>query len=168
MAGNKYLKLASGVITEQAATQSSAGAGDANKIVALDSSGKLDNSMMPVGVGADSSTITASENLAAGDLVNVHDSSGAKVRKADAANAYEAHGFVLASVTSGQPATVYFEGSITGLTSLTIGARYFLSGTAGTITTTPPSTAAHIVQQVGVAISATALSFEPQAPVTLA
>jgi hypothetical protein len=43
MAGNKYLKNASGVVTEEASIQTSAGAGDAGKIPALDSAGKLDS-----------------------------------------------------------------------------------------------------------------------------
>jgi hypothetical protein len=97
MAGNKYLKNASGVITEEASIQSSSGAGDAGKIPALDSSGKLDSTMMPTGVGADTSSIATSEDLSAGNIVNVHDSSGAKVRKADASGgvAKMGVGFVL-------------------------------------------------------------------------
>ena len=165
----KYLKLASGSIAEQAATASSAGAGDAGKIVELDGNGRLDLTFMPVGVGTEARTITASETLAAGDLVNIHNSTGNKVRKADASNGRRAHGFVLAAVTSGQPGTVYLEGSITGLSSLTPGAPYFLSGaSAGLATATPPATSGHIVQQVGYAVSDTEISFEPSAPITLA
>ena len=49
------------------------------------------------GGGADTGTVTTSEALAAGDLVNIWNSSGAKARKADATTAgKEAHGFVLA------------------------------------------------------------------------
>lgn len=165
---DKYLKLSGGALAEQQALTSSSGSGDAGKIPALDGSGRLDSTMMPVGVGADTKTITASENLAAGDLINVHNSSGQKARKADASNGYRAHGFVLASVTSGQPATVYFEGTITGLTSLTPGAPMFLSGTAGAATATAPSTSGHISQNIGVAVSSTEISFEPQEPITLA
>lgn len=171
MAVSKYLAMISGAIQEVVATVTSAGAGDEGKIVALDAAGKLDSSVMPVGIGADTKSLTASENLSAGDLVNVWNDSGtAKARKADASSASKrAHGFVLSSVTSGATATVYFEGTITGLSSLTIAGTYFLSGTTpGIITTTAPSTATHIVQQIGVAISATELSFEPQQPITLA
>lgn len=170
MAAAKYIALVAGKLKQMAATVTSAGAGDDGKIVALDSNGKLDNSVMPTGIGADTKTLAASENLAAGDLVNVWDDSGtAKARKADASsNAKQAHGFVLSSVTSGNNATVYMEGTITGLTSLTLGGNYFLSATAGGITTTAPSTAGYIVQQVGVAVSATELSFEPQQTVEVA
>lgn len=45
MAGNKYLSLALGAFVEIAASQSSAGAADAGKIVALDSNGQIASSM---------------------------------------------------------------------------------------------------------------------------
>jgi hypothetical protein len=163
----KYLSNAAGVTTEIQAKDVSAGAGDAGKAVALNASGLIDPTMLP---GADVDIIEASENLAAGDLVNVHDSSGPKVRKADAAGgmAKRADGYVLASVTSGQNATVYFEGNISGLASLTPGARYYLSATPGGATATAPSTASHLKQFIGKAISATEISFEPEDGVVLA
>ncbi|NKY48034.1 hypothetical protein [Nocardia cerradoensis] len=170
MPGNKYIKLdtTTGNLTEQAAVQTSAGAGDAGKIPALDSSGRLDNSMLPVGIGADTATITASEALAAGDFVNIWNSTGPKVRKADATTAgKEAHGFVLAAVSSGASATVYFEGTNTGVTGATAG-PVFLATTAGTATSTPPSGSGNVVQRLGVAVSATAINFEGQPPVVLA
>lgn len=166
----KFITLVAGVQTEVEATVVSAGAGDAGKVVALDASGRVDNSVMPVGIGADTKSLVAFENLAAGDLVNVFDDGGTeKVRKADASNGRRAHGFVLSAVTATNPATVYFEGTITGLTGLTRGAQYYVSGgTAGLATSTAPSTTGHIVQDIGVAVSATEISFEPQRPTTLA
>src|SRR5512139_3232941 len=99
MAGDKYLYNNSGVLTEKTAIQSSAGAGDAGKIPALDAGGKLHSSMMPTGTATETDDITASEALSAGDFVNIYDSAGAKCRKADATTAgKEAHGFVLAAV----------------------------------------------------------------------
>jgi hypothetical protein len=164
----KYLEITTaGVLNEVSATVASTGAADDGKIVALDATGKLDNSVLPVGIGADIGTIAASENLAAGDFVNIWDSSGAKVRKADASGGVgkQAHGFILAGVTSGQNASVYFEGQNTQLTSLTPGATYYLSGTtAGAVTTTAPTTTAHIVQSVGNAIGATAINTEIAVP----
>ena len=125
---------------------------------------------MPVGIGADSKILPASENLAAGDLVNVWTDTGtAKARKADATVAgKEANGFVLAAVTLGQNATVYFDGTNTQLSGLTPGAVYYLSTTAGGVTTTPPSGSGNVVQRVGRAVSATELTFEPGEPITLA
>jgi hypothetical protein len=170
MAGNKYLKNASGNITEEAAIQTSAGAGDAGKIPALDSAGKLDNSMMPTGIGSDTKQIVASEALSAGNLINVYDNAGTlNMRKADATTAgKEANGFVLSSVSSSATGTAYFEQVITGLSGLTVGAQYYLATTAGTATSTAPSTSGNIVQKIGRALSATELLFQPQAPITLA
>ena len=71
MPAKKFLRLVAGVFTEVAATVTSAGAGNDGDLVALDSSGRLDNSVMPVGIGVDTKTIAASEALASGDWVNV-------------------------------------------------------------------------------------------------
>lgn len=168
MPAQKYLKNNAGVLTEQAAAQTSAGAADGGKIVALDDQGRLDNSVMPVGIGADTAVIAASEALAAGDWVNVWNSSGAKVRKADGSSAgKECHGFVLAAVSNGANATVYFEGTNNQVTGQTPGA-VFLGTTAGLGQASAPTAAGHVVQRLGVAISATAVSFEPQQPIVLA
>ena len=102
----KYISQVAGVLTEVAGLATSAGAGDAGKIPQLDGSGKLDPSLMPTGIGADTASIQASEALSAGDLVNVWNSGGARVRKADASTSgKEAHGFVLATVASGANAS---------------------------------------------------------------
>ena len=168
MAAKKFLRLVNGVLTEIFGVQTSAGAGNAGDLVSLDDSGRIDNSMMPVGIGADTSTISASETLAAGDWVNVWNNSGAKVRKADATTAgKEAHGFVLAAVTSGNPATVYFEGTNTQVTGQTPGPVY-LQTTAGRGGATIPSASGNVVQNLGVAVSATEVNFERGTPVVLA
>lgn len=149
-------------------TTTSAGAGDADKVVALDASGRIDSTMMPTGIGADTASITTSEALAAGDLVNIHNSTGAKVRKADATTSgKEAHGFVLAAFGSGVAATVYFEGTNTSVTGLTPGVQ-FLATTAGGAVAAAPAAAGNVVQRVGIAISATALNFEAGVPIVLA
>ena len=168
MAAKKFLRLVAGVFTEIAATVTSSGASNDGDLVALDSSGRLDNSVMPVGIGADTKTIAASEALAAGDWVNVWNSTGAKVRKADATTAgKEAHGFVLSAVVSGNPATVYFEGTNTQVTGQTPGPVY-LQTTAGTGGATIPSASGNVVQNLGVALSATEVNFERGTPVVLA
>lgn len=169
MAAKKFLRLVNGVLTEIFGVQASAGAGNAGDLVSLDNSGRIDNSMMPVGIGADTATITASESLGAGDWVNIWNDTGtAKVRKADATTAgKEVNGFVLSAVTSGNPATVYFEGTNTQVTGQTPGPVY-LQTTAGTGGTTIPSASGNVVQQIGVAVSATAVNFERNTPVVLA
>lgn len=165
----KFLALVSGRLKELASLVVSAGAGDAGKIPALDGTGKLDNSVMPVGVGSDSKAIVASEALAAGDFINIWDDAGTpKVRKADATSeGKEADGFVLAGVTLGANATVYFEGTNTQLSTLTIGGRYYLNTTAGTVTATAPAATGNVVQYLGRAISATEISFEPSPAITV-
>lgn len=164
----KYLRLNAGVPTETEATVSSAGAGDAGKVVGLDASGKIDTSMMPTGIGADTSSVTASEALAAGDFVNVYNSSGAKCRKADASTAgKEAHGFVLAAVNQNATATVYHEGTNTQVTGQTPG-NVYLSTTPGLATSTPPSASGNVVQCIGVATSATTINFESRQHYVLA
>lgn len=161
MPASKFLALVSGRIREVVSTVTSSGVADDGKIVALDATGRLDNSVMPVGIGTETKSIVATENLAAGNLVNIWSSGGQfRVRKADATSqGKEAHGFVLSSVSSGSPAEVYLEGTITGLTGLTP-ARYYLSTTPGEITPTPPANSGNVVQYVGTAVSATELTFE--------
>lgn len=198
MAGNKYLSNNAGTTTEVASVNSSSGAGDANKIVslnasgvldativnskttsagagdsgklpALDGSGRLDTSFMPVGIGADTAAIATSETLAAGDLVNIWNNGGtANVRKADATTSgKEAMGFVLSAFTHPTTATVYFEGSNTAVSGRTPGVQ-FLSTTAGSTTTTAPSSSGNVVQRVGVATSATNINFQWNDPIVLA
>lgn len=193
----KFLKQAAGALTEEAALTTSAGAGDAHRIPALNDSGVLDASiingttvsagagsagktpvlggdgrlnptMMPVGVDVAVSIMTASEALVAGNFVNVWNSTGAKIRKADAATAgKEAHGFVLSAVASGASGTVYFEGTNTAVTGQTPGVVY-LSATAGLATASAPSAAGQVVQRLGIAISATEIQFEPALSIVLA
>ena len=157
-----FLKMTSGRPTSTLAAATSAGAGDAGKLVKLDGAGRLDLTLMPSGLGPDAKTMVAFEALAARDLVNVN--SAGQVRKADASNDRQAHGFVLAAISATASGTVFFENTITGLSGLTPGSRYFLSDSvAGGITLTPVTAGAgKISQEVGVAISATELSFEPQ------
>ncbi len=165
----KFLRLISGRIKEEEAIVVSAGAGDADKIPALDGTGRLDNSVMPNGIGADTATIEASENLAAGDLVNVFDSGGPKARKADAtAEGKEAVGFVLEAVSSAANATVHFEGILSGLTGLTPGARQYLGTTSGARTETAPAGSGNVSQFLGRAVSATEISIEIGDPITVA
>lgn len=219
----KYIKNNAGILTEEAALTTSAGAGDsnkvpalnasgildstiinskttsagagdagkiaalnssgilddtiinaattgANKVVKLDGTGKLDSTVLPTGVGADTVSVVSSENLAAGDLVNIYNNGGtANCRKADASTTgKEAHGFVLAATTSPASATVYFEGTNTQMTGLTAGRQYLSATTAGRTVATAPTAAGQVVQIVGFATSATAMNFQSGTPVVLA
>jgi hypothetical protein len=159
---DKYLKLVSGIPTGTEATISSAGAGDSGKIVALDTSGLLSITMMPVGVTADVRLVVASENLAAGDLVNLWNDGGTlKARKAIATGlGTRASGFVLSAFSTSATATVYIKGNNDQLSGLTAGDFLFLSATAGLVTATAPTTSGQVAQQVGQAITATSATID--------
>ena len=161
MAGEKFLKEVSGQVTEIIATQTG-GAGNEDKIPSLNASGQIDITMLPTGVGADTASIVASENLLAGDFVNIWNDGGTpKIRKAIAEDSKLADGFVLDAVTSPASGIVYFEGRNTAKTGLTPAAVYYLSdATAGEITSTAPSASSKHVQRVGKAYSATGVTTE--------
>lgn len=165
----KFTTFVGNVKTLVNGLSASTGAADAGKIVETDSSGKLDPSLMPVGVGAATQSIVASEALTAGNLVNIFDNAGVpNVRRADATNGRPANGFVLASSASAASALVYKAGSNTGVTGLTAGTLYFLGTTPGSVTATRPSDVGQLVQEVGYAETATSLLFEYDAPTTIA
>lgn len=142
----------------------------AGKIVKLDGSGKLDVTVMPVGIGADTAPIVASEALAAGDFVNIWNNAGvANIRKADASTSgKEAHGFVLTAVSASASGTVYFEGTNTQCTGLTPGVQFLSAATAGKSVSAAPTGTGKVVQRIGFAISATAMNFDACDPIVLA
>lgn len=169
MAGEKFIKHdASGGFTETEAVQIG-GAPSADKIPSLNASGQLDLTMMPAGIGADTVVLPAVGAIAAGDWVNIYNNGGTpSIRKADASSKItRAHGFVLDAVADGANATVYTSGSNTAVTGQTAG-TVFLSTTAGLGTNIAPSTSGEIVQQIGVAVSATQVNFDAEPAVTLA
>jgi hypothetical protein len=198
MAVNKYLINNAGVVTEQTAPATSAGAGDAGKLPALngsgvldstivnskttsagagdsgklpalDGTGKLDNSFMPTGIGAETAAVATSESLVAGNLVNVYNVAGtATVRKSDA-------------TTVGKEANGFVLASFTHPTTATVylgglntgvtgltPGKQFLSTTPGATSATAPSGSGNVVQVVGVATAAAALAFQPSPPIVLA
>jgi hypothetical protein len=163
MSSNKFLTLVAGIQTFVTAISASAGAGDSNKIVMTDGAGRLDSSLMPSGIGAQTISVNAIEALAAGDWVNLTPTG---VRKADNSNNRPAHGFILASAASGATATVHTAGLNTAKTGLTAGTQYFL-GTAGSQSNVAPVAAGSIVQTVGVASNATTIPFDFEPPISI-
>lgn len=105
----------------------------------------------PVTANVASVTGTAGETLAAGHAVYLSDGSGGKNAgqwyNADTTNTYSstlpAVGMVVNAITSGTSGTITLGGSITGLTSLSVGSDYYIS-TTGTITTSAPTNARHL------------------------
>jgi hypothetical protein len=165
MAVHKVIQISStGAQSEYAGKSTSSGAGDAGEFPILDGSGKLDITLMPNGIGADSITATAGEALAAGDFVYLN-GSGA-VLKADATTfAKRAMGYVLSSVANAGTATVFFDESNSSLSGLTPGGMYYLSATAGAATLTAPTTSGQFVQELGIATSATSLHVNIKTPI---
>lgn len=170
MPASTFLRRVGGALVEVFGLQTSAGAADGGKIIALDDTGRLSTTMLPVGVGADTVALPATEAIAAGRYVNIYDAAGTtSVRLADAStNGKPADGFVLAAVANGGTATVYKEGTNTQLTGLTGGADLYLSAsTPGAATATPPSTNGQVVQRIGKALGATAADFQRDQPILL-
>ncbi len=160
------LQLVGGRVTQVPAVDTGGTAAAAGKVIAADSTGRLDPSLLPTGVGADTFSGTAAEALAAGDMVAI--TSGG-IRKASAGTTgSDVDGFVLSAVTNGGTALVYLEGRNTALTGLTVGARYYLSETAGQVTATPVSGAGKKHQYLGRAITTSSLAFEPDDSIVLA
>lgn len=106
--------------------------------------------------------ITAGENLAQNDCAYLSAGDGGRVAgrwyKTDADLTYASSGarsvgIVLADVLSAASGTVRVGGRVTGLSALTAGAVYYVSATAGALTSTAPTNE----RAVGVADSTTSL-----------
>lgn len=169
MAIQRVIAFFNNKLQEYVARDVSAGVADAGQLVALASNGRLDTSMMPTGIGAPTVTLPASEALAAGAYVNIYSNAGTpSVRNADGSTAAkQADGFVLAAVASGATATVYLAGINTAVTGQTVGLVY-LGTAAGVGATVGASTAGQTFQQIGIALGATSVQFEPQLPIVRA
>ncbi len=140
---------------------SSAGAADSGKLVALDTTGKIDPSMLP-GTSIDSAL--SSEAITAGNAINIWDDAGTrKVRKADSSVPYPCHGFATETVASGVLCKFDTDGGKQPVTGVTIGLTYYLS-TGGAVTTNPAETATHIIQKVGYGSDAGVLAIEISEP----
>lgn len=166
---SRFLNLVNGVKTWVTALAVSTGAPDANKVIMTSSTGRLDSSLMPVGIGAETQVMVASESLIAGDFVNIFNNGGVpNARKADNSNGRSANGFVLEAVANAANATVYLTGLNNARTGMIPGTAYFL-GTSGGISTTPPASTSigAIIQQLGVSANDTTIQFDYDAPITI-
>jgi len=164
MAENRPIQKNSGGVNEEITPLIvSAGGIDAHKLVQTDDTGVLDNSLLPPGLGADTTQLEAFEALSAGDFVNIFDDGGTpKCRLADASDeSTRADGFVLAAFIATATAIIYRRGTNNQLAGLTPATRYFLSATTpGEAATTPPTADGDYCQALGIASSATELDFE--------
>lgn len=99
-------------------------------------------------------TLVAGENITANDAIYILASDGKAYKcDADATSTLGFVGFAQETVSTGNNVTIKHTGQMTGFAGLTIGAQYYVSGTAGGITATPPTN----VKIVGVALSATVI-----------
>lgn len=118
--------------------------------------------------GVQSVDAIAAVALIAGDLVQLYDDSGTLTcSPADASLGRAAGGYVVEAYDPAETATVLLNGINEHLAGLTVAATLWL-GTAGDVTETAPTTAGHIVQEVGQALSATEAVFRPQHTILLA
>lgn len=155
---DKYIKLEDGKLGLREGSTTSSGVANAGDIPALDASGKLDPTLLPVGVGPDVTNLPSFENLTAGDYVNIFDDGGTvKARKADNTNGRDAHGYVKDTVISPAAVNVFFEGANANLSTLIEGGRVYLGVTGGVIQTAlnPDTETGKIHQFLGIALSET-------------
>ena len=151
----------------------SMGNADAGKIPALKPNGRFDESVLPLGIGADITSALAFEALNAGDFVNLYVEGGVKyARKAFAVDATKpASGFVRVACALGETASVYTSGINDAIANLTseplelVGTELCLSTvTPGTYATTCPVTG--VVQPLGRVLDVTptiiTMDFEPK------
>lgn len=158
---DKYIALLTGMEQEVEGTVTGGTAGQAGKIPALDATGRIDPTLMPVGIVADTYSGTAFETLSAASPFVYVRPDGQVANASAASGGNPTIGFVLANVATAGTALVYFEGRVTGLSGLTVGTRYYLSDTTpGGLTATPVSGTGKLHQYLGRAVSATTLAFE--------
>lgn len=109
--------------------------------------------------------VVASEALALGDFVNLHNVGELfRMRKASATSGYPADGYVLAAVASGAIGFYYAHGYNAFVAGLTPGPAY-LSTVAGKAQSNPSLAVGTINQRIGSAGGATVLAFTPGIPV---
>ena len=150
---------------------SSAGVGDAGKLVALNAAGQIDSSMLP---SSEALTFTATEAIAQGAFVNVYNNSGsAAVRNANATDATKpANGWAPNSIATSSAGTINFDGinsyvNNSGFVAADLGTEAFLSTTAGgAVQYNNTFSTGNLVESlgnvVGWATSTLAIAFSPQ------
>lgn len=117
----------------------------------------------PISVNGTSFEATAGGTISAGEVVYM--ASTGKVLSADASSAATAIPLVGIALDSGvldDTITVLTTGISDAQAGLTTGTNYYLSTTAGALTSTAPSGSGEIIINMGVATSATSLYVNPQ------
>ena len=105
--------------------------------------------------------LTAGENLSSGDVCYLKNDG--KMWKADADSASTAStliGIATENISADATGTFLLRGKLT-TSGLTAGSTYYLSTTAGGLTTTPPSGSGDVIRIIGYALSSTVLYVSP-------
>ena len=167
----KYLSIAANGRFTEVATATAGGTGNEGLIPTLGAAdGRLADTMMPLGIGADTVVLPTSENLSANDVINIYNASGTMTaRKADAGtNKYQAHGYVKAATTSPANATIYRKGECPGtFDAADAGKLVFVSATPGAATVTPVTGTGKLHQVIGSVSSTTGFNFDVEVPIEL-
>ena len=165
---DKFLAIGTNGTEERNPLTTSTGAPDADRIVSTGADGRLDETVMPLGVAPDVYIGNAFESLSAGAFVYIR-SNGTVANASAASGGTGAVGYVTQSYTTGTSARVYFEGTNAFLTGLTVGVPYYLSNTVpGGVTTTIPTGTGTLFQPVGTSVSATTINAEIARPIVRA
>lgn len=112
-----------------------------------------------------SAMIKATEDIEAGDFVNIYDNGGStEMRLAIASDpTLGATAFVLADITAGGNGRAFFAGLNTAAPVLTTITEVYLNDSVGgKAAAIKPTTSGHIIQPLGVAIATVGIFFMPQ------
>ena len=106
---------------------------------------------------------TADGSLSARDVVYISGADTVKKAKGDAAATSYAVGFAMSGVSTAGPVTVRVAGIVTGFSTLTPGARQYLSaGTAGAVTEVLPVGTGNVIQLCGYAKNDSSIQIQMQ------
>ncbi len=138
------------------------GVASAFSIPALNAAGQLDVSFMPPGEGPEVTVATATEAIISGGYVQVLPQPAVggvaqppTVRNADASANKAATHFIMAAAAQGAANVSCFRvGQNAQVSGVTPGDVWLSDTTPGAVTSTPPTTAGHLVQKLGQALSA--------------
>ena len=111
----------------------------------------------------------AGEALVAGNIVNVYNNAGTLTARKAAATTVtlQATGYVNTAYSTSDTVTILTGGANSNLSSLTLGATYYLSATPGAVDTVVVSTTNYVIQELGWANTTASLLFTPKKGIVL-